>query len=306
MGIPDFQSIMLPLLHLMGDRQERSTKEIVNCLTQIFGLDEAEQNEMISSGKQTVIYNRVGWARTYLSKSALVSMTRRSHYQITERGLEVLRENPEKIDMHFLERFEEYREFRDFKRKATIKLDNGNGKGESEEQRTPEEILEDAYQEIRDTLAQDVIAQIKSCSSSFFERLVVDLLVQMGYGGSRKDAARAVGHTKDEGIDGIIDEDRLGLDTIYIQAKRWENPVGRPEIQKFVGALMGKRARKGIFITTSYFSNDALSYVSNIDFKIVLIDGNRLAELMIDHDIGVSEITSYKLKRIDSDYFSDG
>lgn len=260
---------------------------------------------MLPSGKQTAFYNRVGWARTYLTKSGLLEMSRRSFYKITERGCTVLEGNPARIDMKYLEQFPEYIEFRE--REGTRRRAQ-NGEEDAEdiqrrESKTPEEILEYAYQEIRDNLAQEVIALVKRSSPSFFERLVVELLVNMGYGGSRQDAARAVGQTGDEGIDGIIDEDKLGLDAIYVQAKRWESVVGRPEIQKFVGALMGKRARKGIFITTSSFTNDAINYVSNIDFKIVLIDGKRLAEFMIDYNVGVTESTIYQLKRIDSDYF---
>jgi restriction system protein len=203
--------------------------------------------------------------------------------------------------------FPEYIEFKE--KEGTRKKGQDSDDGYETEQnvsKTPEEILEYAYQEIRDNLAQEILSLVKKSPPAFFERLVVELLVNMGYGGSRREAARAVGQTGDEGIDGIIDEDRLGLDTIYIQAKRWEPVVGRPEIQKFVGALMGKRARKGIFITTSNFTSDAVNYVSNIDFKVVLIDGKRLAEFMIDYDIGVTGSTVYQLKRIDSDYFSNG
>ena len=182
-----------------------------------------------------------------------------------------------------------------------------NGTEKVREERTPEEVFEYAYQEIREGLAQDLLAAVKGCSPDFFERLVVELLVKMGYGGSRKDAARAVGKSGDGGIDGIIDEDRLGLDSIFIQAKRWDNgTVGRPDIQRFVGALMGKRARRGIFITTSQFSADAINFVNSIDYRIVLIDGQRLAELMIDYDIGVAEVQTYRLKRIDTDYFNIG
>ena len=260
---------------------------------------------MLPSGKQTAFYNRVGWARTYLAKSGLLEMSRRSYYKITARGKEVLKSNPARIDMKYLEQFPEYVEFRE--REGTRRKIQENGIGDETQQaasKTPEEILEYAYQEIRDNLAQEIISLVKKSPPAFFERLVVELLVNMGYGGSRREAARAVGQTGDEGIDGIIDEDRLGLDAIYIQAKRWDAIVGRPEIQKFVGALMGKRARKGIFITTSSFTAEAVNYVSNIDFKVVLIDGKRLAEFMIDYDIGVTGLITYQLKRIDSDYFS--
>jgi restriction system protein len=298
---------MLPLLQQFSDGKEHSIHEALDKLVIIYSLTEQEINELLPSGKQTAFSNRVGWARTYLAKSGLLEMPRRSYCKITERGKEVLRSNPARIDTKYLEQFPEYIEFRE--REGTHK--KGQESGISEEKqltasKTPEEILEYAYQEIRDNLAQEILALVKMSPPAFFERLVVELLVNMGYGGSRREAARAVGQTGDEGIDGTIDEDRLGLDAIYIQAKRWDQVVGRPEIQKFVGALMGKRARKGIFITTSSFTADATNYVSNIDFKVVLIDGKRLSEFMIDYDIGVTGSTAYQLKRIDSDYFSNG
>lgn len=307
MPIPDFQTLMLPVLQQFSDGKEHSIHEILDKLARKYSLTEQEMNEMLPSGKQTTFYNRVGWSRTYLSKSGLLEMTRRSYYKISERGKAELASNPTRIDMKYLEKFPEYVDFRERegpRRKgqesdATEEIQKATGK-------TPEEILEYAYQEIRDNLAQELLALVKKSPPAFFEQLVVELLVNMGYGGSRRDAARAVGQSGDEGIDGIIDEDRLGLDIIYIQAKRWESIVSRPEIQKFVGALMGKRARKGIFITTSSFTNEALNYVSNIDSKVVLIDGKRLADFMIDYDIGVNESAVYKLKRVDSDYFSNG
>lgn len=312
MPIPDFQTIMLPLLRVMSDGQEHSIQELTDHLAKEFSLSEEELRELLPSGKQTIFYNRVGWARTYLSKARLLEMTRRSYYRITDRGKQVLSTNPPRIDMKFLEQFPDYRKWRweggptpeaypfiEDRRVVPGKLKHDG------EERTPEEILEEAYQEIKNSLAQELLNFVKKSSPSFFERLVIELLVKMGYGGSRRDAARAVGRTGDEGIDGIIDEDRLGLDTIYIQAKRWDNVVGRPEIQKFVGALMGKRAKKGIFITTSTFSNEAVNYVSSIDSKVVLIDGKRLAELMIDYDVGVTTVSTYQLKRVDSDYFSN-
>ncbi len=302
MPLPDFQTIMLPLLRCTSDGNEHSIQGLVNDLAKQFSLTKDELDALLPSGKQTVFYNRVGWARTYLANAGLLEMSRRSYYRITERGKQVLASNPPRIDMRFLEQFPEYLEFREREGRRRRQKETAHG----EEEKTPEEILEDAYQEIRDGLAQELLSLIKQSSPSFFERLVVELLVKMGYGGSRRDAARAVGQVGDEGIDGIIDEDRLGLDTIYIQAKKWDNVVGRPEIQKFVGALMGKRAKKGIFISTSSFSADAMSYVSSIDAKIVLIDGKRLAELMIDYDVGVTTVTTYQLKRVDSDYFGNG
>jgi restriction system protein len=299
MPIPDFQSLMLPVLQSMSDGDEHSLKEIVERLADDLKLSQEQRNELLPSGQQPVFYNRVGWANTYLKKSGLVETTRRSHFRITERGKEVLRENPPYINMKFLERFPEYIEFREKTGKTQI-IQPPSVIGE---ERTPEEVLEDAYQKIRSDLAQDLLEQVLNNTPAFFESLVVELLVKMGYGGSRKEAARAVGRRGDEGIDGIIDEDRLGLDSIYIQAKKWGGTVGRPEIHKFVGALSGKKAKKGIFITTGTFSNQARDYVDMIETKVVLIDGKRLAELMIDHDVGVSPVASYSIKRIDGDYF---
>jgi restriction system protein len=302
MAIPDFQTLMLPVLKFFQDGEEYSIHEILDSLAKQYSLTDEELNQLLPSGKQTMFYNRVGWARTYLSKSGLLEMTRRSYYKITDRGREVLASNPARIDMKYLEKFPEYIEFREQRRLPS----ETSQESQKMQELTPEEILEEAYQEIRDNLAQEVLDQVMGCSPAFFERLVVELLVKMGYGGSRTEAARAVGRSGDGGIDGIIDEDRLGLDSIYIQAKRWESSVGRPEIQKFVGALMGRRARKGIFITTSSFSHDSIEYVSSIDYKIILIDGKRLAEYMIDYDVGVTGVSAYQLKRIDSDYFGNG
>ncbi|MCL6559753.1 MAG: restriction endonuclease, partial [Firmicutes bacterium] len=246
-------------------------------------------------------HNRVGWARTYLKKAGLLESTRRGYFRITERGLEVLKKSPSRIDVHFLEQFAEFREFRMLRHK---KEDEDTTEAELSVS-TPEEVLESAYKQLRDNLANELLQQIKASSPSLFEKLVVELLVKMGYGGSRQDAGKAIGKSGDEGIDGIIKEDRLGLDIIYIQAKRWENTVGRPEVQKFAGALQGQRARKGIMITTSSFSQEAQDYASRIDNKIVLIDGERLAQLMIDHNLGVSSVAAYEIKKIDSDYFTE-
>jgi len=248
--------------------------------------------------------NRVGWARTYLKKASLIESIKRSFFKISKRGIDVLKQNPSAVNVKFLEQYPEFVEFKESSKKEKNTL--SNSEIEITNQQTPEESLEYGYQKIRQNLAQELINRIKGCSPSFFEKLVVELLVKMGYGGSLHDAGKAVGKSGDEGIDGIIKEDRLGLDVIYIQAKRWDKgTVGRPEIQRFVGALHGQRAKKGIFITTSIFSNDAKDYVSKIDSKLVLIDGGELAQLMIDYGIGVSNVTSYDIKRIDSDYFEE-
>ena len=303
MAIPDYQTIMLPLLEYSGDNEEHSLREAINHLAQLFDLSQEEQKELLPSGRQATFNNRVGWARTYLKKAGLVKYTRRAHFQITERGLEVLQQNPNKIDNQYLKQFPSFRDFQarsNTSKKDATKPVIENG---AETSTTPEENIEAAYLRVRQELADELIETIKSCSPQFFEQLVVDLLVKMGYGGTRKDAGEAIGMSGDGGIDGIIKEDRLGLDIVYIQAKRWEGTVSRPEIQKFAGALQGLRARKGVFITTSQFSKGASEYVGLIDSKIVLIDGELLAQFMIDFGIGVSTIATYELKRIDSDYF---
>jgi restriction system protein len=303
MTIPDFQTIMLPLLQFASDREEHSIHEAVESLAIHFSLADEEKSKLLPSGQQPIFYNRVGWARTYLKKARLIDDPRRGYFRVTNRGKEVLQRNPDRIDMGYLQEFPEYIEFRETTRAPT----DMTPVGEDLDELTPEEALEEAYQKIREDLSDKVLKAVINSSPGFFEKLVVELLVKMGYGGSRRDAARAVGGSGDEGIDGIIDEDRLGLDTIYIQAKKWKenSAVGRPEIHKFVGALQGQRAKKGIFITTTRFTDDAKSYASNIEIKVVLIDGKRLANLMIDHNVGVSQQTTYEIKSLDSDYFGE-
>lgn len=300
MAIPEFQSFLLPLLIFAGDGKEHSLREAIEALADNFHLDVTERNELLPSGRQATFDNRVGWARTYLKKAGLLSSTKRSHFQITARGQEVLARKPTQINVAFLRQFPEFVEFHRGQNK-----DIGLPVTEEVERATPEESIETAYQRARAGLSVELLQTIKECSPEFFERLVVDLLVRMGYGGTRVDAGRAIGKSGDGGIDGIINEDRLGLDVVYIQAKRWDStPVGRPEIQKFAGALQGQRARKGIFLTTSTFSRDAHEYVSRIESKIVLMDGETIAQLMIDYGVGVNTIATYELKRIDTDYFN--
>jgi restriction system protein len=301
MGIPDYQAIMLPLLRFAQDEKEHSLREAIEGLANEFGLTDEERKELLPSGRQFTFNNRLGWARTYMKKAGLLEAPRRGYFRITQRGLQVLKENPSEINVTFLERFPEFVEFRELRREPASDAEGP----ESISKETPEESLESAYLKVKQNLASDILQYLKECSPGFFERLVVDVLVKMGYGGTKQDAGKAVGRSGDEGIDGIIKEDRLGLDTIYIQAKRWEGVVGRPEIQKFAGALQGHRAKKGIFITTSSFTKDAEEYVSRIDNKIVLIDGESLAQLMIDHSVGVTTVASYDIKRVDLDYFTE-
>ena len=300
MSVPDFQTMMLPFLRFAQEQTEISTREVIPFLTNHYNFSEEEITEKIPSGYQTKLSNRVSWIFAHLRKAGVIKKTRRGFYKITVRGTELLKQNPEKIDLKTLKQFPEYADFWKPNKLAIVETLTKN---EVESSNTPEESLETAYQTIRNNLATEIIEKVKSCSPSFFEYLVVDLLVKMGYGGTREDAGERLGKSGDGGIDGIIKEDRLGLDIIYLQAKRWEAVVGRPEIQKFAGALQGQRARKGVFITTSDFTREAREYVSMIDSKIILIDGEELAELMIDYNVGVSNATIYEIKRIDSDYF---
>ncbi len=302
MPIPDFQTLMLSLLRAAAEGKELSMNDVRAHLANEYLLTESERTQLIPSNRQTVFANRVAWAKVYLSQACLLSPTRRGFFRISSRGLDVLKENPPRVDINYLERFPEFIDFRTRKKNqesdSQIKISR-------DEIGTPEELLEAAYQKIRDGLISDLLTRIKEGTPIFFEKLVVELLLKMGYGGSRREAGAAIGKSGDEGIDGIISEDRLGLDVVYLQAKKWEGTVGRPEIQKFVGALHGKRAKKGVFLTTGLFSSEAQVYVSHIDPKVVLIDGQQLAELMIDFGVGVTTVAEYQIKRVDSDYFSE-
>lgn len=299
--IPEFQNFFLPFLNFLGDKNEHSKKEMREKLAIFFNLTEKDKNETFSNGKSILSY-RIGWTRTYLKMAGLIEYTKRGVYRITERGWEVLKEKPKKIDKNFLKQFPEFLSF--IQSSGNREIIN-----EPEEINlsieTPEELIDQAFKSIQKSLQIDLIDKLKLVHPAFFERIVVELLVKMGYGGSIAEAGKATKYTNDEGIDGIIKEDKLGLDVIYIQAKRWEGSVGRPEIQKFVGALAGQRAKKGVFITTSGFSKEAMTYASQMDTKIVLIDGEQLAQYMIDYNLGVSVQNTYEIKKIDSDYFEE-
>ena len=301
--IPDYQSIMLPLLEFISDGKEYKMRNVTDELAIKFGVTEEEQKELLPSGVAPVFYNRTAWAKTYLKKAGLIDSPKQGIVVISKRGLDVLKKKPSSINVQFLKQFSEFVEFQTSKREDEIETET------SEEQsiQTPEESLETAYQKIRKSLASELINKVVELSPAFFEKLVVELLVKMGYGGSLKDAGKAMGKSGDEGIDGTIKEDKLGLDIIYIQAKRWKpgNVVGRPELQKFVGALAGQGAKKGIFITTSNFTKEAIEYTPRNETKIVLIDGHQLAQLMIDYNLGCTPQQTYEVKKIDSDYFGE-
>ena len=307
MPIPDYQTLMLPLLKLASDESEHRFRDAIDSLAVQFNLTEEERNEMLPAGSSRVIDNRVGWARTYLKQAGLIESPRRGVFKITDQGKALLVENPARIDVALLRRYPAFLDFQGRRGEREDQIEQRPQtpvrEAEPDSKETPEDLLAQAYRGIRRDLARELLEQIKNASPSFFERLVVDLLVKMGYGGNRQDAGRAIGRSGDGGIDGIINEDKLGLDVIYIQAKRWDATVGRPEIQRFSGALQGQRARKGVFITTSEFSREAEEFVSHIDSKIILIDGAKLAQLMIDYNVGVMQTGSYEIKKLDLDYF---
>lgn len=302
MPVPDFQSFFKPLLEIASDGKEHSIQEAREKIAKSMALDKEALSERLPSGTQTKYDNRVAWAKSYFVQTKILEPTRRGCFRITDRGRELLAQGHNRISVKVLEQYPEFLEFHTAGRNAAAQPTIIPDERQAE---TPEEILQKAYQSIRSELASEILNRVKSNTPAFFESLVVDLMVAMGYGGSREDAGNAIGKAGDEGIDGIIKEDKLGLDTIYLQAKRWEGTVGRPEIQKFVGALQGKRARKGVFITTGKFSDDALEYVGRIEPKVILIDGRELANLMIDHNLGITTTAKYEIKRIDSDYFGE-
>lgn len=305
MAIPDFQSLMLPALRYVASKQgEVPVRDVGAALASEFGLTEDELQKLLPSGRAPMFYNRVQWAIFHMRKAGLLATPKRAFLSITSRGNELLAKKPKRVDLRVLGEYPEFQEFRAKKRED-------DGETESKEapsERTPLEAIESGYQSLRGALATDLLDRVKSCSPAFFENLVVELLLKMGYGGSRTDAGKAIGRSGDGGIDGIIKEDRLGLDTIYLQAKRWtDKPVGRPDVQQFQGALSGHGAAKGIFITTSHFTKDAAEYAAGLrNSKIVLIDGEELADLMMDHGIGVATAATYEVKRLDSDYFVEG
>lgn len=309
MGVPDFQSLTLPVLREFSDGLEHPTRDIRQRVAEQLRLTAGDLAEVLPSGRQTRFANRVAWAHVYMKQAGLLSSPRRGVYQITPRGQEVLAAPPAQINMQFLERYPEYLDFRSRQSSASVHgapgMPGKDGNPQEPSDLTPDEQIRTGYQLLRANLAALLLERVRQGSPSFFERLVVDLLVAMGYGGSQEDAAQVVGKSGDGGIDGFIKEDRLGLESIYVQAKRWESTVGRPTIQQFAGALHGKHARKGVVITTSTFSREAVEFAQSLQTTIVLIDGEQLANYMIEFGVGVSDVETIKLKRLDEDYFGE-
>jgi len=305
MAIPKYDDLFLPFLQFLGDGKEHPIKEVIEHLCTRFKLTDEERSRLLPSGKQLVVNNRVGWARTFLKKAAMLEYVRRGVTQITPRGTEFLSTNPTSLRVKDFKKYSDYDAAWATGGRSKSNGESGDDEDKDTETLTPEERIDEAYDELTKALSASILEQVSQMSPAFFERLVVDLLLKMGYGGTLRDAGKAIGKSGDGGIDGIIKEDKLGLDVIYIQAKRWQNTVSRPEIQKFMGALAGNRAKKGVFITTSDFTGEAQAYADGIDVKIVLIDGDQLASLMIEHNVGVTPQTSYVLKRLDADYFTE-
>ena len=303
MPIPDYQSLMLPVLRIFADRKEHPVSEARKRIATELNLSEAELSQRLASDTTTVFMNRIGWAVQYLKEAGAIRAARRGVYDITDRGVSLLQKQPSEITAKMLRQFPEFVEFQGKGAESVPMLESAAPLSES--RATPEESLENNYQVLRDALAHDLLEAAKNGTPASFEQIVVDLLVAMGYGGSVEDAGKVVGKSGDGGIDGIIKQDKLGLDTIYVQAKRWREVVGSPEIMKFSGSLTKHHANRGVFITTSAFTKDASEFVEAMPQKIVLIDGNRLATLMIEHDVGVSATKTYKLKRLDQDYFDN-
>ena len=304
MAIPGYQEFMLPLLKLASDGREHTMADAVETLTAQMGISEADQALTLASGPTTRVYNRIGWALTYLTKSVLLEKTKRGVFKITPRGMDVLKKPPARISNAFLGQFPEYKVFK------TTKAPEPNGEAEQtgaiaemDSGTTPEEQLEAAHSQLNDALADDLLRRVRASSPKFFEHLVMRLLTAMGYGGGLVDRAEVTGKSGDDGIDGVIREDRLGLDMVYVQAKKWDNSVGPGEIDKFVGSLSRKKATKGVFITSGEFTKGALRAAMEAKLNVRLIDGDELAELMIACNVGVAEAVSYTVKKVDSDFF---
>ena len=303
MPIPDFQSLMLPIMKIAQDSEEHTARELRQRIGDDLGLTDAERKELLPSGTQPVLTNRIAWARAHLTMAGLLEKTGKGRFRITQRGKEAMASNPSAINMRFLLQFPEYAEAR--KRTKTDTQVDELAEATVSESASPQERIELAFRELNNSLTTELRSKLASIDPFRFEQVVLDLLVKMGYGGSKKEAAQVTQRTADEGIDGLINEDRLGLEVIYIQAKRWKHKVGRPEIQNFVGAIAGKKAGKGIFITTSDFHDNARQYATSLHQKLVFIDGRRLAELLIEHNIGVAPEQPYIIKKVDTDYFEE-
>ncbi|MBY5436192.1 restriction endonuclease [Rhizobium leguminosarum] len=305
--IPDYQTLMLPVLRLAADGETR-VADVAERIADSLGLTSEERDELLPSGRQRVLHNRIHWAKFYMSKAGLIASPARGRFIATDKGKALLATAPDRIDVALLMREPEFREF--YRNEGGATEDEGVSDKASvvtSAKTTPEEQIDAAHATLAAALRDELLERILSNSPTFFEQLIVDLLVSMGYGGSHKNAAAQLGRTGDGGVDGILNEDRLGLDRIYVQAKRYApgNPVGRPDVNGFVGSLVGLGATKGVFVTTSTFSQPARDYVKHLAQRIILIDGQELTDLMIEHDVGVRGYRTVEFKRLDEDFFSE-
>jgi restriction system protein len=304
MAIPDFQSVMLPLVKILGDGQERTMRDVTDLLADSFGLTDQERAELLPSGQQTIFSNRVAWAKSHLKAAALLENPVRGRVLISELGRKILEVKPPAINVKFLKQYPAYCEF--IGKSAPAQEEGASGETLSiEERRTPLELIDAAYKSLRQATAEDLLSKLKACSPPFFESVVVRLLMAMGYGGVAGHG-KVIGKSGDGGIDGVIKQDKLGLDVVCIQAKRWDGPVGRPTIQGFVGSMDYIRAKKGVILTTSTFTKDALDFVERIEGKkVVLINGDQLADFMIDHGLGVTTTKVYEIREVSNDFFDE-
>jgi restriction system protein len=310
MSVPEYQTFMRPLLAFGADGQEKNIRDAIKAIADKLNLTSEDRQLLVPSGKQTVLDNRVHWARTYLDKAGALKRTRRSHFVVTARGRELLKQHPDRIDGHILQQFPEFLAFKN----TRAQDDGGQGAVQSEDQTltelssaTPEDMLQTAEAAIAEKLRTQLLQRIQELSPAFFERLVIDLIVAMGYGGSRDSVVQRLGKSNDQGIDGVVNEDPLGLDVVYVQAKRYapDNTVGRERIQQFAGALVGQGASKGVFVTTSSFTSGAVQYAQRVPQRIILVDGSELTRLMMQYGVGVRTERTVEVKRIDLDYFEE-
>lgn len=306
MPIPDYQSLMLPVLQRAADG-ERQVPEIADQIADELELTQAERDQLLPSGRQRLLHNRIHWAKFYMTKAGLIESPRRGRFSITDLGRQLLAKNPQRINNELLLTYPMFSEF--YRSEAAAPDQNATAGPEvaSAPLSTPEEMIEKAYEALQSALKGELLSRVLQNTPTFFENVIVDLLVAMGYGGSHRNASQQLGRTGDGGVDGVINEDRLGLDRVYVQAKRYApgNSVGRPEIQAFIGSLVGLGANKGVFVTTSSFSAQAVEYASRIPQRVILIDGRKLSELMVEHNVGVRMGRQIEFKRLDEDFFAE-
>lgn len=304
MSIPDYQTLMLSVLRL-AKTGERRVLDVIDPIADEFGLSQEQREELLPSGRQRTLHNRIHWAKFYLTKAGLLSAPGRGRFAVIKEGTRLLASNPAKVDVQTLLQYPAFKDF--YKAETSETVPTKLTASTPTQTVTPEEQIEVSYRAVEDALRTELLDRILANSPAFFEQLIVDVLIAMGYGGSHKDAARQLGKSGDGGVDGVVNQDRLGLERVYVQAKRYQETivVGRPDVQAFVGSLVGFGATKGVFVTTSNFSAQAREFVKHLSQRVVLVDGRQLTDLMIEHDVGVRVSRSIQFKRLDEDFFSE-